>query len=56
VELPVDKGRRNRTGSIYPEASIAVNVAGHGMNKNEMWNPKGAGGNGAHVKDGGESA
>jgi len=50
LELPVDKGGRNRVASVNPKASIAVDVAGHGMNQNEMWNAKGAGVNSVYGK------
>lgn len=57
--MSLDKGGRNRVASVNPEASVAVDVAGHGMNQNEMWNPKGAGINGVYgkrVSDGGSDA
>jgi len=59
VELLVDKGGRNRAASVNPEASIAVDVAGHGMNQNELWNSKAAGANsrlGESECDGGTDA
>ena len=46
--MPVDKGGRNKAVSGNHEASIAVDVAGHGMDQNEVYNPKGAGVNGAY--------